>query len=178
MSNAYYDYHESPIGLIEITGGRAGGSAGVTAVEFVDARRESYESNAVTADAARQLAEYFDGKRREFELELSFEGTDFQKRVWRRLLEVPFGRLASYKDIAEAVGSPRAVRAVGAANGANPIAIIAPCHRVIGSNGKLVGYGGGLWRKEWLLKHEGAWSPSADRLPGAGRKQAEIPFSS
>ncbi len=131
----------------------------MTEVDFVEARRESYESNAVVADAARQLAEYFRGGRREFELELSFEGTEFQKRVWRSLLEVPFGHLASYKDIAEAVGKPKASRAVGAANGANPIAIIAPCHRVIGANGKLVGYGGGLWRKEWLLKHEGALQP-------------------
>lgn len=83
-------------------------------------------------------------------------GTEFQRRVWRELTTIPFGRTASYQDVARAIGRPQAVRAVGAANGRNPISIIVPCHRVVGSDGRLTGYGGGLWRKEWLLKHEGA----------------------
>jgi methylated-DNA-[protein]-cysteine S-methyltransferase len=82
-------------------------------------------------------------------------GTAFQQRVWQQLLTVPYGQTVSYQEIANALGNPKAVRAVGAANGQNPISIIAPCHRIIGSNGALIGYGGGLWRKEWLLKHEG-----------------------
>jgi methylated-DNA-[protein]-cysteine S-methyltransferase len=82
------------------------------------------------------------------------QGTDFQKKVWRRLIKIPFGKTVSYKDIAVRIGNIRAVRAVGNANNKNSIAIIVPCHRVIGSNGSLVGYGGGLWRKKWLLKHE------------------------
>jgi methylated-DNA-[protein]-cysteine S-methyltransferase len=88
-------------------------------------------------------------------LPIFYQGTDFQERVWWQLLKVPFGKTASYQDIARGVGNPLAVRAVGAANGKNPISLIVPCHRIIGSNGTLVGYGGGLWRKEWLLKHEG-----------------------
>ncbi len=91
-----------------------------------------------------------------FDLPLDLRGTDFQKQVWTQLLTVPYGRTVSYQLIADAIGNPKAVRAVGAANGQNPISVIVPCHRIIGSDGQLVGYGGGLWRKEWLLKHEGA----------------------
>jgi methylated-DNA-[protein]-cysteine S-methyltransferase len=83
------------------------------------------------------------------------DGTDFQKAVWRELMTILYGQTVSYQDVAHAIGKPQAVRAVGAANGQNPVSIIIPCHRVIGSNGKLTGYGGGLWRKEWLLNHEG-----------------------
>jgi len=92
------------------------------------------------------------------------EGTDFQKAVWQQLAAIPYGQTASYGDIARALGNPQAVRAVGAANGQNPISIIIPCHRVIGSNGKLTGYGGGLWRKEWLLEHEGRLAGQQIRL--------------
>ncbi|MBN1937224.1 MAG: methylated-DNA--[protein]-cysteine S-methyltransferase [Anaerolineae bacterium] len=102
-----------------------------------------------------QLDEYFSGVRRVFDLPLGLHGTEFQQRVWRQLLEIPYGQTASYAEVARALGNPQAVRAVGLANGKNPISIIVPCHRVIGSDGNLVGYGGGLWRKEWLLKHEG-----------------------
>lgn len=150
----HYNYYESPIGLIEI-----GGTAGtITSLNFVDIQRGKFESHPLVDEAVRQIAAYFDGERREFKLEISFSGTDFQKQVWRQLLSVPYGQLASYQDIATAVDRPKAVRAVGAANGRNPISIIVPCHRIIGSNGKLVGYGSGLWRKEWLLKHEGSLS--------------------
>ena len=102
----------------------------------------------------KQLSEYFAGTRQRFDLPLDFEGTEFQKRVWQALLDIPFGETRSYRDIAEQVGNIKAVRAVGAANGKNPISIIAPCHRVVGVNGKLVGFAGGLNNKEILLRLE------------------------
>lgn len=108
------------------------------------------------AAACAQLIEYFDGSRREFDLPLDLRGTEFQRRVWRALLAVPFGETASYGAIARRIGSPAAVRAVGLANGRNPVPIIVPCHRIIGSNGSLTGFGGGLDRKRWLLEWEGA----------------------
>ncbi|UUS58245.1 MULTISPECIES: methylated-DNA--[protein]-cysteine S-methyltransferase [unclassified Acinetobacter] len=103
---------------------------------------------------AQQLNEYFAGKRQQFDLPLDFEGTAFQQQVWQALLTIPFGETRSYKQIAEQIGNVKAVRAVGAANGKNPISIIAPCHRVVGANGKLVGFAGGLEKKEILLKIE------------------------
>ena len=109
----------------------------------------------ILAEARRQLEEYFSGKRRQFDLPLALQGTAFEMEVWRRLQRIPYGQTASYKEIAEAIGRPGAMRAVGAANGKNPLAIIVPCHRVVGHNGNLTGYGGGLWRKKWLLDHEG-----------------------
>ncbi|WP_374572508.1 methylated-DNA--[protein]-cysteine S-methyltransferase [Acinetobacter sp.] len=108
----------------------------------------------VLLETARQLNEYFAGQRRQFDLPLDFEGTDFQQEVWQALLSIPFGETRSYKQIAEQIGNPKAVRAVGAANGKNPISIIAPCHRVIGASGKLVGFAGGLENKDILLKIE------------------------
>lgn len=104
----------------------------------------------------RQLGEYFAGKRREFSIALDMRGTRFQKDVWEALLEIPFGETRSYRQIASRLGNPRATRAVGAANGRNPIPIVVPCHRVIGSNGKLTGFGGGLETKDFLLNLEGA----------------------
>jgi methylated-DNA-[protein]-cysteine S-methyltransferase len=105
-------------------------------------------------DEKKQLAEYFSGKRKAFDLELAPQGTPFQLHVWSALCNVEHGRTASYGEIARAVGRPRAFRAVGATNGRNPIGIIVPCHRIIGSNGELTGYAGGLPRKRWLLEHE------------------------
>jgi len=105
--------------------------------------------------AARQLKEYFAGKRREFNLPLRMEGTEFQRRVWRELTKIPFGETRSYGQLAKHLNNPNGSRAVGLANGRNPIAIIVPCHRVIGADGSLTGFGGGLDRKEWLLTHEG-----------------------
>jgi AraC family transcriptional regulator of adaptative response/methylated-DNA-[protein]-cysteine methyltransferase len=104
----------------------------------------------------KQLKEYFNGDRRDFSVALNLVGTEFQKSVWKILQTIPYGETISYKTEAQRLGKPSAVRAVANANGHNRISIIIPCHRVIGDNGKLVGYGGGLWRKEWLLKHEGA----------------------
>jgi methylated-DNA-[protein]-cysteine S-methyltransferase len=109
-------------------------------------------------ETERQLLEYFSGQRRRFELELDFAGTDFQVRVWQALLTIPFGETRSYRDIAIQIGQPTATRAVGAANGRNPISIIAPCHRVIGTSGSLTGFAGGLAAKQFLLSLEGQQS--------------------
>jgi methylated-DNA-[protein]-cysteine S-methyltransferase len=109
----------------------------------------------VLCEAERQLAAYFDGTLHAFDLPLDFQGTDFQKRVWAALLAIPFGETRSYGDIARAIGAPTAFRAVGAANGRNPISIVAPCHRVIGTNGALTGFAGGMKAKEYLLWLEG-----------------------
>ena len=106
-------------------------------------------------DVTRQLSEYFKGNRHKFDVQLAAEGTAFQQQVWHALTNVPFGETASYGQIAKSIGRPEASRAVGMANGRNPISIIVPCHRIIGSNGKLVGYGGGLNRKKTLLQLEG-----------------------
>jgi methylated-DNA-[protein]-cysteine S-methyltransferase len=115
----------------------------------------------VLLEVTRQLNEYFCGRRRNFDLPLEFRGTDFQRDVWSALLEIPFGETRSYLEVARSLGNPAAVRAVGAANGRNPISIIAPCHRVIGTSGELTGFGGGLEAKAWLLAHE---SPQRDLL--------------
>jgi methylated-DNA-[protein]-cysteine S-methyltransferase len=123
-------------------------------------------------EAIRQLDEYFVGARRVFDLPLLLHGTDFQRRVWQALLTIPYGETKSYRDIAELVGCPRGYRAVGMANNRNPIAIIVPCHRVIGADGAMVGYGSGVWRKEYLLGLEnyaivtptGQWSEPCTSL--------------
>ena len=163
MTKEYKTYYQSEIGWLEIIGTEDA----VKAVEFIEPEEKeesSAEPPAAIADCVAQLDEYFKGKRQEFSLKLEPEGTEFQKAVWRQLLEVPFGKTVSYLDIAKALGNEKAVRAVGAANGQNPIVIIVPCHRIIGSNGKLTGYGGGLWRKEWLLNHEGVVAGKQIRL--------------
>lgn len=145
-------YVESPIGLLEI----AAGDGGITAVAFVEAPRHAAAAHPLLETAVAQLAAYFQRRRRAFDLPLAPLGTPFQQAVWRQLLQIPYGQTASYQAVAAALDRPRAVRAVGAANGQNPLAVVIPCHRVIGSNGRLTGYGGGLWRKEWLLRHEGS----------------------
>ncbi|WP_105254537.1 methylated-DNA--[protein]-cysteine S-methyltransferase [Pseudoalteromonas sp. T1lg75] len=113
-------------------------------------------ANAITSLAKTQLKEYFQGARQEFELPLDTQGTEFQRQIWQALGGIAYGKTGSYGDIARQVGNPKAVRAVGAANGRNPISIIMPCHRVIGANGTLTGYAGGLERKRWLLALEQA----------------------
>ena len=124
----------------------------------------------VLARAAAQLTEYFAGERRDFDLPLAPSGTEFQRTVWHALADIPFGATCSYGDLARTVGRPSASRAVGAANGKNPISIILPCHRVIGASGELTGYGGGLPMKRWLLDHErGCVQPS---LPGIADRPA------
>jgi methylated-DNA-[protein]-cysteine S-methyltransferase len=144
-------FYHSPIGVIAIEGTKKG----ISAVSFV--KGSPAEAGAVPAGlkaTVRQLDEYFRGLRKEFSIELSVGGTPFQRKVWRQLQKIPFGRTVSYGELAAAVGLPQAARAVGRANGQNPVAIILPCHRVIGADGRLTGYGGGLWRKGWLLNHE------------------------
>ncbi len=115
---------------------------------------EAENNSRKLAEVQRQVNQYAQGKRRDFEFELAAEGPEFDKKVWKALLTIPFGTTTSYGAIAAKVGSPKAARAVGAANGANPISLIVPCHRVIGANGKLTGYGGGLPLKQKLLEHE------------------------
>jgi methylated-DNA-[protein]-cysteine S-methyltransferase len=144
-------------------------AAGIRAIEFAPHPVSEWprnDGNPLLAEAARQLQAYFAGQLREFQLPLDIEGTDFQKRVWGQVAAIPYGETRSYLQIAAALGSPGAVRAVGAANGANPAPIVVPCHRVIGAHGKLVGYGGGLPLKKRLLELEGAMTlPLALRAP-------------
>ncbi|MDH1510550.1 methylated-DNA--[protein]-cysteine S-methyltransferase [Pseudomonas mosselii] len=120
------------------------------------------DRHGVLRETARQLGEYFAGQRQRFELELDFAGTEFQREVWAALLTIPFGQTRSYGEIARQIGKPDAVRAVGAANGRNPISIIAPCHRVIGASGSLTGFAGGLPAKQFLLALEGRQSLTLD----------------
>jgi methylated-DNA-[protein]-cysteine S-methyltransferase len=120
-----------------------------------DAERDGDVATTIAA-ARAQLDEYFAGRRTRFELPLSPHGTPFQRRVWAALAEIPFGRTISYLELARTLGDERAVRAVGGANGKNPLPIVLPCHRVIGADGSLTGFGGGIERKRWLLEHEGA----------------------
>jgi methylated-DNA-[protein]-cysteine S-methyltransferase len=146
----YKAYYDSPVGIIEITGTEEG----ISSLIFVESKNDEEEYPDCIKNCLEQLDEYFEGKRKEFNVKLMVEGTEFQKSVWNKLRNIPYGKTASYKDIAQEIGNEKAVRAVGSTNGKNPISIIVPCHRVIGANGKLTGYAGGLWRKEWLLEHE------------------------
>ncbi|HEY0030607.1 MAG TPA: methylated-DNA--[protein]-cysteine S-methyltransferase [Bacteroidia bacterium] len=144
-------YYVSPIGLIEI----AGNEEGITHLEFIDDNPDpSIKIHESLKEVIYQLDEYFTGIRKEFGLKLNPSGSEFQKRVWNQLNLIPFGKTCSYLDVSNQLGDENFTRAVGNANGKNPIAIVVPCHRVIGHNGKLTGYAGGLWRKEWLLNHE------------------------
>lgn len=144
---------DCPLGSVEITGTEAAVRRIRLAGEF-SGRTGGSSTSPVLRECARQLGEYFQGARRDFDVPLDLKGTAFERLVWKKLLQIPYGRTASYKDIARRIGRPDAMRAVGAANGKNPAAIIVPCHRIIGHDGRLVGYGGGLWRKKWLLEHE------------------------
>jgi len=144
-------YYKSPIGVIEV----AGTERGVLSLDFADgAKAHAGRAVPVLAECLNEIDEYFRGRRKVFALALDLRGTDFQKAVWRELLKVPFGKMTTYGAIARAVGNGQAMRAVGGANHRNPVSIIVPCHRVVGADGSLTGYGGGLWRKEWLLAHE------------------------
>ena len=144
----------SPIGLLHITGD----DEGVQEVTFLT---DNQPISTIIPDSlstcVAQLSEYFDGKREDFDLKLNPQGTEFQRKVWEILLEIPFSKTRSYLEQSKVFGDVKAIRAVASANGKNPIVIIIPCHRVIGSDGSLTGYAGGKWRKQWLLNHE---SPS------------------
>lgn len=148
--NVQYCYLQSPIGLVEISAV----TQGIRAIKFVEKPSFEAQQTPLLNLATEQLAGYFDGQRQVFDLPLAAQGTAFQQQVWNALLSIPFGQTASYLDIARKIGNPAAVRAVGAANGKNPLSVVVPCHRIIGSNGTLTGYAGGLERKAWLLQHE------------------------
>lgn len=148
-------FMQSPIGVIEIVGN----SEGVSSILFKDDVSLAISETIPRElnDVVTQLQEYFEGKRSTFNMKISPKGTDFQKRVWNELLNIPFGKTLNYQQIANKLGDPKVIRAAASANGKNPISIIIPCHRVIGSDGSLTGYAGGLHRKKWLLEHENPW---------------------
>lgn len=146
--------YQSPIGLIEIIGTEKGIVSILFSEDPIKDESELEAVPEVMKQCVQELDEYFKGERIDFSFPFDFAGTDFQKKVWNALTTIPYAETGSYKQIAVAVGNEKAVRAVGMANSKNPISIVVPCHRIIGSSGKLTGYAGGLWRKEWLLKHE------------------------
>lgn len=154
----------SPLGTIEISGS----GKGIRSILWVGEKKPSDQIPAILEKCVSQLTEYFAGTRQNFDMEIDLQGTDFQLKVWEKLREIPFGTTISYLELARMVGGETYTRAVANANGKNKINIIVPCHRVIGSNGKLIGYGGGLWRKEFLLNLE-----MGNLLPGlfGGMKQ-------
>lgn len=154
MPELYTTYYHSPLGLLKI----AGTEDYISEVSFYDKvqKAEGKKKNLppLIIQCVEQLIQYFHGERRLFELPVHQPGTKFQQEVWSELITVPYGKTISYQELARKTGDTKAIRAVGAANGKNNVAIIIPCHRVIGANRELVGYAGGLWRKKWLLEHE------------------------
>ncbi|WP_462159798.1 methylated-DNA--[protein]-cysteine S-methyltransferase [Pseudoalteromonas sp. GB56] len=152
--NTYQQMMDTPIGDLVVQATENGLSyVGFDSARFLPA---STPKNPLTELGCQQLTEYFSGKRQQFSVPLEVNGTAFQSQVWGALRDIEFGKTNSYLDIAQTIRNPKAVRAVGAANGRNPISIIVPCHRVIGSNGTLTGYAGGIERKQWLLQFEQA----------------------
>ncbi len=154
MQELYYTYYESPIGLLKI----GGTDQYIAELSFVDNTQQLAHGEPGVSDiihiCTEQLIEFFQGRRRIFNIPIHQDGTDFQQRVWNELLDVPFGKTMSYLDLAKKLGDPKVIRAAASTNGRNKIAIIVPCHRVIGTDKSLTGYSGGLWRKKWLLQHE------------------------
>lgn len=161
-------YFNSPIGRLKITASETS----VTSVFFVEEEiyhteletESEFESNPVLEKCLSQFDEYFFGNRKEFDLPLELNGTEFQKNVWNELLKIPYGKTISYLELSKILGNAKSIRAVAKANGENKIPIIIPCHRVIGANGNLTGYAGGLWRKKWLLDHEAEVAHSRTQL--------------
>ena len=140
----------TPLGIATISGD----AQGISAITVSDFGEITENIPTDLQDAALQLQEYFEGKRTEFTFKMNAKGTEFQQKVWKALCEIPFGKTLSYLELSKKLGDPKAIRAVASANGKNPLWIVVPCHRVIGSDGSLTGYAGGLRRKEWLLRHE------------------------
>lgn len=140
----------TPLGTAKIKGDEKG----VSVISILQEGEISKVIPVELKDAVKQLQEYFDGKRTTFNFPINPKGTDFQQKVWKALLEIPYGKTTSYMDLSKKLGDVKAIRAVASANGKNPLWIVVPCHRVIGSDGSLTGYAGGLWRKKWLLEHE------------------------
>lgn len=143
-------YIKTPLGIAKIIGDEDG----ISVISVSDEGTVSAEIPIVLRDAVLQLNDYFEGKRNDFAFKLNPSGTKFQQKVWKRLLEIPFGKTMSYLELSKKLGDVKAIRAVASANGKNPLWIVVPCHRVIGTDGSLTGYAGGLWRKKWLLEHE------------------------
>lgn len=144
---------QSPLGITKIEGDENG----IAVISVLSEGISTKKVPAILKEAVTQLQEYFEGKRTEFTFKLNPQGTEFQQKVWQELLNIPYGKTTSYMDLSKKLGDVKAIRAVASANGKNPLWIVVPCHRVIGSDGSLTGYAGGLWRKKWLLEHE---SPS------------------
>ena len=150
MTQRYYYYYDSPIGILEISTTEEE----LISILYVDEKRENTEQPKILKEVIKQIQEYFNGERKEFDIKFKLKGTEYQEKVWNALTHIPYGETVSYKYIATKIGNEKAVRAVGNTNGRNVINIVVPCHRVIGSNKSLTGYGGGLDRKLWLLQHE------------------------
>jgi len=143
-------YIKTPLGIATIIGDEDG----VSVISVSNEGEVSSQIPTVLQEAVSQLNDYFEGKRSSFDFVLNPQGTDFQQKVWKGLLEIPFGKTMSYQELSKKLGDVKAIRAVASANGKNPLWIVVPCHRVIGTDGSLTGYAGGLWRKKWLLEHE------------------------
>jgi len=150
MGKQYKAYFTSPIGILEIKSTENS----IISCTFEEKKSAISVITPILEEALNQLDLYFKGKRTNFDLKLLLDGTDFQKKVWKELQNIPFGHTVSYQEVANRIGKKNAVRAVGNANGKNPISVIIPCHRVIGRDGKLVGYGGGIEKKRWLIQFE------------------------
>ncbi len=157
MPEQYTKFYDSPVGEIEISGT----NSAVNSILFVETQKhlspkksETVENSEAIAQCISQLDEYFEGNRTHFDFPYNQIGTAFQLKVWRALEDIPYGKTISYLELSRRIGNEKAIRAVGTTNGMNQLTIVVPCHRVIGSNGTLVGYGGDLWRKKWLLNHE------------------------
>lgn len=152
MNNLMYGYYNSPIGILQLC---CNDKDELLSLLFKDSIDNKESDCSFLKNVKKQLDGYFDGTLKEFDIKLNFNsGTEFRQKVWTALLNIPYGKTASYKDIAIAINNEKAVRAVGSANGKNPFGIIVPCHRVIGANNTLVGYTGGMDKKVWLLEHE------------------------
>jgi methylated-DNA-[protein]-cysteine S-methyltransferase len=141
---------KTPLGIAKIIGDKNG----IFEISAMDEGEISKTIPRELKTCVNQLQEYFDGKRIDFDFKMNPSGTDFQQKVWQELLNIPFGKTINYMDLAKKLGDPKVIRAAASANGKNPLWIVVPCHRVIGTDGSLTGYAGGLWRKKWLLEHE------------------------
>lgn len=150
MEKLYYGYYKSPIGNLRIVVDENS----LVALDFNEDEKKQSDEHSYIKEVKNQLDEYFKGKRDLFDLNIKINGTDFQNKVWNELTKIPYGETISYKELATRIGNDKACRAVGNANNKNKISIVIPCHRVVGSNKKLVGYAGGLEKKEWLINHE------------------------
>ncbi|MBT31122.1 MAG: cysteine methyltransferase [Thalassobius sp.] len=161
MGNFSTTAFETPLGYLFIRGDENA----IYEISFYDDAVEvSKETTAVVELCKTQLQEYFEKKRNQFDFPMNLLGTDFQKEVWDELQAIPYGKTISYKKLAENLGNVKKIRAAASANGKNPIAIVVPCHRVIGADGSMTGYASGVWRKKWLLEHEGAIAKEANQL--------------